>query len=292
MTNASRIARWIVAAMIGAVLLFGVVPMCQTYKRRSELLQRAETGRWCGTFSSFARRTNLFWTRPMVPRLVHDWVGSDRIRPLEPLTAAYLSPDSDDDVRILLPETELGEICVVGDGDHCSDNLLRHLIQLPRLVNLKVFNVPITKDGIELLSRFPSLKSLYVECSAAPSPGLEQLSQLTEIDDLRLMDERCPISEEVCRQIAAMPKLRSLRLGTSWPTPAGFEALTRSTTIESISFFGQKHRLTLEHARQLARMKAIRSIDFSGEMDSEAEDFLKEAGLLVEEVALLGLPRT
>ena len=292
MMNASRIARWIVAAMIGAVLLFGVVPMCQAYKRRSELLQREETGRWCGTFSPFVRRTNYFRTRPMVPQLVHDWVGSDRIRPLEPLTRAILSLNSDDDARILFPETELSQICVVGDGNHCSDKLLRHLIHLPRLVELQVCNVPITKDGIELLSRFPSLKSLYVECSAAPSPGLEQLSQLAQIEDLRLMDERCPISEEVCRQIAAMPKLRSLRLGTSWPTSAGFEALTRSATIEHISFFWPWDRLTLERARQLARMKAIKCIDIGWEMDSEAEDFLKEAGLLEEEVALLGIPRT
>ena len=292
MMNASRIARWIVAAMIGVVLLFGVVPMCQTYKRRSELLQREETGRWCGFFSPFARRANLFWTRPMMPRLVHDWVGSDRVRPLEPLARATLSLDSNDDVRILLPETELSQICVVGDGNHCSDKLLRHLIHLPQLVELQVCNVPITKDGVELLSRFPSLKSLYVECSAAPSPGLEQLSQLTEIDELGLMDERCPISEEVCRQIAAMPKLRSLYLGTSWPTAAGLEALTRSATIEHITFIWQRDRLTLEHARQLARMKAIRSIDISREMDSEAEDFLKEAGLLEEEAELLGIPRT
>jgi len=254
-------------------------------------LRRAETGRWCGTFSPFARRRNYFQTRPTVPQLVHDWVGSDRIRPLEPLTIAILSPNSDDDVRILLPETELSQIRVVGDGNHCSDKLLRHLIHLPRLVDLQVCNVPITKEGVELLSRFPSLKSLYVECSTAPSSGLEQLSQLTEIEGLRLMDERCPISEEVCRQIAAMPKLRSLCLGPSWPTAAGVEMLTRSTTIESISFIRQKHRLTLEHARQLARMKAIKSINFGGEMDSEAEDFLKEAGLLVEGVALIGLPR-
>lgn len=292
MTNASRFVRWIVAATIGTLLLVGVVPMGQTYKRRSELLQREETGRWCGLFSPFARRTNYFRTRQTVPQLVHEWVGSDRVRPLEPLTLAHLSLDSDDDARILLPETELSQICVVGDGNHCSDKLLRHLIHLPRLVELQVCNVPITKDGVELLSRFPSLKSLYVECSAAPSPGLAQLSQLAQIEDLRLMDERCPISEEVCRQIAAMPKLRFLRLGTSLPTPAGFEALTRSTTIEYISFSCPRHRLTLERARQLARMKAIKCIYIDREMDSEAEDFLKEAGLLEEEVELLGLPRT
>ncbi|MBC7818054.1 MAG: hypothetical protein IAG10_14285 [Planctomycetaceae bacterium] len=291
MTNASRFARWIVAATIGTLLLVGIVPMCQTYKRRSELLQRDESGTRCSYFSPFARRANHFWTRPMVPRLIHDWVGSDRVRPLEPLARATLSLDFDDDIRILLPETELSQICVVGDGNHCSDKLLRHLTHLPRLVELQVCNVPITKEGVELLSRFPSLKSLFVECSAAPSPGLEQLSQLAEIDELGLMDERCPISEEVCRQIAAMPKLRSLRWGTSWPTSASFEALTRSATIEHIAFFRQRDRLTLERAKQLAGMKAIKSIDFSGEINSEAEDFLKEAGLLVEEV-LLGLPRT
>ncbi len=294
MTTAYRFQHWLAAVAIGSTLLFVVVPMSQTYKRRSELLRHRDNSRGCGWISPFARRTNWISTRQWVPQPVHDWLGKARVEPLEPVIYAYLSPDSDDDVGMLAEEKELNVVWIVGDGNNCTGQLLRHLIHLPQLKDLRICNVPITSDGIALISRFPALKFLSIECSENPSLGLESLSQLTDIEVLYLMDERCPISEEVYRQIAAMPNLRILCLGTSFPTPAGLDALTQSTTIECIHFSHQRskrHRLTLESVQQLSRMKAIKCIGFSGEIESEAQDFLKEAGLNEEEEELLGLPR-
>ena len=293
MANVTRFARWVVAAMIGAFLLGVMVSTAQTYKRRSDLLQREETGRCCECFSLFARRANFFSSRHSVPQFAYDWVGRNRVRPLEPLTYAHLSIDSDDDVRVLLPETELSHITVVGDGEICTDNLLSHLIALPRLQELTICNVPITNRGVKLLSQFPRLKSLIVECSEAPSPGLEQLSQLTQLEELRLIDERCPISEEVCRQIAAMPNLRRLVLISSIPPQAGFETITRSETLERVSFGRTANPLTIANARRLAGMKSIKFVDVhNSELSTEVGDFLKQAGLLEKEEELVGLPPT
>jgi len=281
---------WAIAASIVVPFVFFGARVLPDWQRRSDLHSRVERGCVLRTFSPFMYRANYFATRPVFPSWLNDVVGERWTRPLEPITRAVFAPDSDDEVRLLSAEVELQDVTIIAEEGVCSDKLLVHLAQLPRLRTLALCNVPLTDQGIALLSRMP-IKELFVECSAEPSPGFKKLNLLTQIEELRFMDRRCPLTDEICLPIGDLPNLKACCVGTSWLSPARLDVLTRSASIESIGFNDSLHALTLDGARRLAAMKSIKLIDISA-IDSDAAEFLKSKGLLVEEVVLLSLPPT
>lgn len=283
------IPRILIGAVVIPLVYFGagVLP---AYQRRSELQARVHHGCVLRTFSPFAYHQNYFASRPVLPNWVGSTIGESWTLPLEPFTRAVFAPKSDDDVKPLSAEFELQDVTIVAADGICSDKLLIHLAHLPRLRDLSICNVPLTDEGIALLSRMP-LKTLHVEVSAEASSGLEKLYLLTQIEELSLMDERCPISKETYLMIARMANLRTVRLGTTFPSAAGIDALAQSTSIEHLVFAYPKQTLTLECARQLAGMKSIKCID-SMRIEPDAKEFLRSKGLIEEELLILGLPPT
>src|ERR1043165_9257212 len=157
MTSTSKrslaIRRTVVVSVLAGICLpclFTGVKMTSGYSRRKELHSRYQ--RHCGQsmFSPFAPADcgSCFHTRPMIPDWIGRLVGREWTHPREPLTWAYMVPDSDDDVQKLSPEFELTGVKTVAEDGKCTDRLIWHLMHLPRLKSLDLCNVPITDAAI------------------------------------------------------------------------------------------------------------------------------------------------
>lgn len=287
-----KVTRGMVIIAVIAPIFVGT-SVYPAYKRRSELQNRVYRGQISLLFSPFVYPSTYFHSRAVMPNWMTSLIGEDRVRPLEPLTCARLVPHCDDDVQKLTPEVELNRVIIIAEDSTCTDKLLLHLEPLPKLRSLMVCNVPITEHAAATLLRMQQLKYLCVECSDEPSPGLNRLSELGQLEEFSLMDLRCPVSDDVYRQISAMPRLRHLKLVAPLLTIERYQILAQSSSIESISIGYSSGKLTLEQARILAAMKSIKSIDVDrAKIEPDAEALLRELDLLVEEEVLLGLPPT
>ncbi|MDB5344586.1 MAG: hypothetical protein JWP89_2963 [Schlesneria sp.] len=293
--NIRLIVFWSLIALIPVPFCFLAAHEVPAYLRRSELQRRVFRGRGQWLMSPFQRPVTYFHSRKRVPQSVVNVVSENWLRPLEPFTRAILVPKSDDDVRNLSPEVELEQVTIVVEDGTCTEQLIHHLLALPKLRSLSLCNIPITDRGIDLLLQMPQLKELHIECAAEPSPGLRRLAELVFLENFFLMDLRLPISDDVYEQVASMQNLRELRLLGSELTADRCRVIAGSRSLENFCCSSMDCNLTLELAQRLAAMPKIRCIEFyypgNQRMEPEAEEFLKQRDLLPEEEVLLGLPR-
>jgi Leucine Rich repeat len=113
-------------------------------------------------------------TLPLGPSALQDWIGPDRMQPLETAVAVDLGV--------------LSGLFSPGPPPDISDADLAHIIVFRELKKLDLASSKITDAGLEHIARLPQLEHLALgPCPGVTDAGLMKLEPLTHLQELKLM---------------------------------------------------------------------------------------------------------
>jgi hypothetical protein len=122
----------------------------------------------------------------------------------------------------------------LADNEKITDDGLRHLAGLKRLLYLDLTGAQVRGPGLAHLRSLPELHVVNLNNSSVTDKGIERLSHVCSLFDIDL--EGCGrVTDAGLRPLANCPNLRSVGLERTHVTDAGLDALARVKTLELVT---------------------------------------------------------
>ncbi|PQO31118.1 hypothetical protein C5Y96_12230 [Blastopirellula marina] len=120
-----------------------------------------------------------------------------------------------------------------------SDQSIETLARLPKLVELVLYDTPLTVEQLKLLSQAPSLRSIKLTGPTATDQHLQQLSHFSNLEKVTLKDTT--ITDSGMQSLGQLPELAWLEIEhASAVTNAGLAALTPCQKLTHLWLRGTK----------------------------------------------------
>jgi len=146
---------------------------------------------------------------------------------------------------------------------HADEVTPDDLVDLPKLRDLTLREMPITDEGLQKLARLRRLESLCIDTGNSrdiTDHGLEHLSSLIELENLTVRSIQ--ITGEGLRPLTALKKLRSLSLRSDSISLRGLEIVVQFTNLDSLRI--SSNNLTDEGLRALAKLEGLTNLWVEG----------------------------
>jgi serine/threonine protein kinase len=143
---------------------------------------------------------------------------------------------------------------------HISDSDLLNLEKLP-LEFIRIGQTPITDDGMEILSRIPTLRFLDVPGSRVGGPGLAAIAKLPALQILELESDKISDSD-----LKALRKCKALRILALDGCPISDASAKVLSEMNLVALFVHRCNLSDRFLAQIARSRTIKYLDISGNL--------------------------